>query len=112
MIRKGQIKGFGVEDSSSISGTFAFDYDKQFFGEKTLTGNTIFSDANLINDGTARGCLIKGDFEITLPSYWVGDLGYTSEDYDGEKWHRLTWEVINDSLGNEKVRYQLNKIEY
>lgn len=99
----------GIEASSNVSGTHAFDYTKKFFGKKTLSANTTFSDTGLVVDGTARGCYLIGDFTPTFPAYWTGDVG--NDAYDGTKLHRLTWDVINAASGSEEVRFQLNAVE-
>lgn len=102
---------FPPESDESVTGTDTLDHTNIFFGLKTMTGDTTFSDSNLVVDGFARGMILKGDFTPSFPAYWLPDIN--SETYDGGATaeYRLTWEVLNATASSEDVRYRIEKIK-
>lgn len=101
-------ESLGVVSAGSISGANNIVYTNKFWALQTMTADVTFSDVGLVVDGQTRDMYLTGDFAPTFPAYWTADQD--SQTYDGTKIFRLTWDVLDDTVSSEDVRYLLKQI--
>ena len=103
-------KLLGTVADGNIDTAFVLNHDNKYFGVKTMTGDTTFSDSNLVVDGVTRGIYLTntGNFLPTFPAYW--NLDFDSDTYADDKINRITWDVLDATPASEDVRYYIKVI--
>ena len=94
-----------ISEKEVITGT-VIDWNSKPVKTKTLTGNIVFTDANL-PQGIDSGILelhITGNYSITFPSYWdVKGLGV----YNGSVSNMIVVTCVDGTPASEIVKYQV-----
>ncbi len=73
---------------------------------KTITANSIFTDAHLVK-GKVIVLHLTGDYSPSFPAYW--DIMKGSETYDGTVNNRITIHCTESASGSEEVLYSINQ---
>jgi hypothetical protein len=94
-----------ISEKEVITST-VIDWNLKPVKTKTLTGNIVFTDANL-PQGIDSGILelhITGNFSIEFPSYWaIKGVGV----YDGTKSNMIVVTCVDGTPASEVVKYQI-----
>lgn len=88
--------------------TTAIDWTAGIEFTKTMTGNTTFTDSNLVK-GKVVVLYLTGDYSPTFPTYY--DIMKGSETYDGTVSNTIIIHCIESSGGSEEVEYSISQKE-